>query len=66
MLTTILDYIRSKDSIVKPSALKLHFNKEMKIKTLFGGILSITITYVIIHITIGKAIGMVTYDDPMV
>ena len=66
ILNKIIQLICSRDSIVDPSVLKLHFNGDVKIKTLIGGLLSIFIDVYVSYTAITKFIKMVTYQDPTI
>ena len=63
MLKVIRDWIASKDEIVEPSALKLHFNQDYRLKTLIGGCTSLLIQSFVAYIVISKLITMVNRDD---
>ena len=64
MLKSFRDYIASKDEIVEPSALKLHFNEDYKIKTFFGGFFSLMIQGMVASIVVTKSIKMFNSEDP--
>lgn len=59
-------YLTSKDGIVLPSVLKLHFDNDMRIKTLVGGLTTIVINCYIIYIAVQKTLKMVKYNEPYI
>ena len=62
----IYNYIRTKDTITLPSYNILHFDAELKTKTLVGGIISLCIKCYVFYIGFKNFIKMVTYDDPYI
>ena len=64
MLKGIRDWIASKDEIVEPSALKLHFNQDYRIKTFVGGCFSLMIQCIVAYIVIYKSYNMVLRRAP--
>ena len=61
-----LAYVRTKDSIGQPSVMKFHFNDDIKIKTLSGGLLSLCFTALVARFFYVNTQNMVTYDDPTI
>jgi len=49
---TIYEYIIEGDSIAPPSSTLLHLNGDFKIKTFFGGALSLWVKYIVLNILI--------------
>ena len=39
----LTDFVTSKDAIIEPSATKLHFNNDIKIRTFAGGFMTLVI-----------------------
>ena len=64
MLKGIRDWIASKDEIVEPSALKLHFNQDYKIKTFVGGCFSLIIQGIVVYIVISHFYTMINRGAP--
>ena len=64
MLQKLQAYIKSKDCIVEPSALRLHFNTDSKIKTVFGGAVTVIVRLIVFAIFISKAVIMFNYLQP--
>ena len=62
----LLDYIKTRDTIAKPSAEKLHFNQDQKIKTLLGGILTFLIEMYMIYLIITNTIKMLNFRNPYI
>lgn len=62
MIKKLLNYIKVKDSVTIPSALQLHFDGDIKIKTLGGGLISILIQLYVLYIAISKGVRMVNYE----
>ena len=61
ILNKLEQIICNRDSIVDPSALKLHFDGDCKIKSLIGGLLSCVIEIYITYTAVSKFISMVTF-----
>ena len=66
ILTKMLSLIINRDTITNPSALKLHFDGDVRLKNLIGGILSVIIDVYVSYIAITKFIDMVTFSDPTI
>ena len=66
IINKIVSLISDRDIIVDPSVLKLHFDGDLKIKTLIGGMLSLFIEAYVIYTAVTKSINMITFDDPSI
>ena len=64
IISKLISIISNRDIIVDPSALKLHFDGDVKIKTMIGGLLSIAIEGYVIYTAVKKSINMLSYSDP--
>ena len=58
MLSSIGDTFGDQDAITTPSPLKLHFDKDIKLKTKLGGIITLLIKLYLIYIIVDKALLM--------
>ena len=66
IINKIVTSISNRDEIVDPSALKLHFDGDVKIKTLIGGLISIFIEAFVIYTAVSKSIHMSSSSDPQI
>jgi len=62
----ITDFVTSKDGIIEPSATKLHFNNDTKIRSLVGGFLTLVIKCYVIYLTFTSGKKMFDYSAPTV
>jgi hypothetical protein len=60
----VTDYVRDMDAIVEPSSAGLHFQTDMKQKTLCGGFLSLAVTIYVIFFVYTKGSMMFKRDEP--
>lgn len=59
---SLVDVIKSKDQIVKPSASFLHFENNLSQKTLLGGLVSIGVTIYLLFIVYTNGKKMIKKD----
>ena len=66
MFVKILNKIRNRDGIVDASTNNLHFEMDIKQKTLIGGIVTTIIHLYVLSVAIRKSFQMVKFWDPQV
>ena len=55
MFETLLGYITSKDGLSVPGALTMHFDGDVRLKTLVGGVITIAIQLVVACIVLQRS-----------
>ena len=65
-MNRVVKCIKDQDDLVTPSANKFHFNKDRKMKTLLGGILTLLIYAGIAKILYEKSIPMFQYKSAII
>ena len=62
----ISDGLKAKDSIQEPSVFNYKFNKDRRVKTWFGGCLTILLQLFVIAIIVWRSYRFVEQDDPKI
>jgi len=62
----ISNFIRDRDSIQQRSVFRLHFNKDLRIKTICGGVLSTIFQLVVLSILVSRCVRLFSFSDPKI